>query len=89
MALTNNSSSSAVDVENLTFSYKRHGVINLESINMHVPRGTIYGLLGPSGCGKTTLLRCIVGRLKPRCGNVNVFGYRPGIIIDCKHALET
>lgn len=76
MALTN---SSAVDVENLTFSYTRHGS-NLESINMHVPRGTIYGLLGPSGCGKTTLLRCIVGRLKPRCGNVNVFGYRPGML---------
>ena len=75
MALTN---SSAVDVENLTFAYKRHG-LNLESINMHVPRGTIYGLLGPSGCGKTTLLRCIVGRLKPRCGNVTVFGYRPGM----------
>lgn len=45
---------------------------------MHVPRGTIYGLLGPSGCGKTTLLRCIVGRLKPRCGSVAVFGYQPG-----------
>ncbi|KPM02604.1 ABC transporter sub-family A-like protein 2 [Sarcoptes scabiei] len=69
--------SSAVDVENLSFSYKRHAS-NLESINMHVPRGTIYGLLGPSGCGKTTLLRCIVGRLKPRCGSVAVFGYQPG-----------
>lgn len=70
--------SSAVDIENLIFSYKRHG-LNLENINMHVPRGTIYGLLGPSGCGKTTLLRCIVGRLKPRSGGVAVFGYRPGL----------
>ncbi|KAL1467461.1 hypothetical protein MTO96_042163, partial [Rhipicephalus appendiculatus] len=37
-----------------------------------------YGLLGPSGCGKTTLLRCIVGRLKPRHGSVHVFGHKPG-----------
>ena len=36
-----------------------------------------YGLLGPSGCGKTTLLRCIVGRIKPQQGHVRVFGYQP------------
>lgn len=36
-----------------------------------------YGLLGPSGCGKTTLLRCIVGRMKPHQGYVRVFGYQP------------
>ena len=66
-----------VQVENLTFSYSRRSR-NLENINMLVPRGTIYGLLGPSGCCKTTLLRCIVGRLKPRHGTVLVFGYKPG-----------
>ena len=36
-----------------------------------------YGLLGPSGCGKTTLLRCIVGRIKPEQGHVRVFGHEP------------
>lgn len=36
-----------------------------------------YGLLGPSGCGKTTMLRCIVGRVKPKSGLVRVFGYKP------------
>lgn len=34
-------------------------------------------MLGPSGCGKTTLLRCIVGRIKPKQGYVKVFGYQP------------
>lgn len=67
----------AVQVENLSFSYTRNGT-NLENINMVVPRGAIYGLLGPSGCCKTTLLRIIVGRLKPKAGHVFVFGYRPG-----------
>ena len=36
-----------------------------------------YGLLGPSGCGKTTLLRCIVGRLSPNSGLVEVFDEKP------------
>uniref|UniRef100_A0A1I8GMR1 ABC transporter domain-containing protein n=1 Tax=Macrostomum lignano TaxID=282301 RepID=A0A1I8GMR1_9PLAT len=37
-----------------------------------------YGLLGPSGCGKTTLLKCIVGRLRPDSGLIRVMGQRPG-----------
>lgn len=49
----------------------------LHDINVTVPEGSIYGLLGPSGCGKTTMLRCVVGRIKPRSGYVRVFGYQP------------
>lgn len=49
----------------------------LYNINVTVPEGSIYGLLGPSGCGKTTMLRCVVGRIKPKSGDVRVFGYRP------------
>lgn len=35
-------------------------------------------MLGPSGCGKTTLLRCIIGRLPLKSGEVIVYGKRPG-----------
>lgn len=49
----------------------------LHNINLNVPEGSIYGLLGPSGCGKTTMLRCVVGRIKPKSGYVRVFGYEP------------
>lgn len=49
----------------------------LHDINVTVPEGSIYGLLGPSGCGKTTMLRCVVGRIKPKSGQVRVFGYQP------------
>lgn len=70
----------AVDVRGLRVSYGRgkSAVETLRGIELGLPEGKIYGLLGPSGCGKTTLLRCIVGRLKPRQGSVHVFGCRPG-----------
>lgn len=47
----------------------------LKSINLNVPYGSIFGLLGPSSCGKTTLLRCLVGLLKPDTGSIRLFGH--------------
>ncbi|CAG2107354.1 unnamed protein product, partial [Medioppia subpectinata] len=67
-----------VVVQNLCFGYNRSGKPEIQDANLCVPRGVIYGLLGPSGCGKTTLLRCIIGRLKPRKGLVRVFDTQPG-----------
>ncbi|XP_064485038.1 ABC transporter G family member 20-like isoform X3 [Ornithodoros turicata] len=70
----------AVDIRGLRISYGRgnNAVETLRGIDLTLPEGKIYGLLGPSGCGKTTLLRCVVGRLKPRHGKVLVFGQKPG-----------
>lgn len=45
----------------------------LKSVNLNVPTGSIFGLLGPSSCGKTTLLRCLVGLLKPSSGSISLF----------------
>jgi ABC-type multidrug transport system ATPase subunit len=50
----------------------------LKTLYFHQNFELSYGLLGPSGCGKTTLLRCIVGRLKPISGYIKVFGSIPG-----------
>lgn len=47
----------------------------LKSISLNVPYGSIFGLLGPSSCGKTTLLRCLVGLLKPDSGSIRLFGH--------------
>lgn len=65
-------SSTMLQLDNLGFAYKSKPV--LESINVHLEAGKIYGLLGPSGHGKTTLLRLILGRLKATTGSIRMFG---------------
>jgi len=50
----------------------------LDSLNMTVRRGDIYGLLGASGCGKTSLLSVLVGRRVVDSGRVTVMGGEPG-----------
>jgi ABC-2 type transport system ATP-binding protein len=49
----------------------------LQGVNLTVDRGQLFGLVGPSGCGKTTLVRLIVGLLKPTSGTVHVAGVDP------------
>uniref|UniRef100_A0A146LDF7 ABC transporter G family member 20 n=3 Tax=Lygus hesperus TaxID=30085 RepID=A0A146LDF7_LYGHE len=61
-----------------TYGTKSNKHIILDSLNMTVPKGCIYGLLGASGCGKTTLLSCIVGRRRLNSGEIWVLGGQPG-----------
>lgn len=51
--------------------------IAVQSLNMQVPRGTIFGFIGPSGCGKTTTVRLLTGYYKPTSGEVMVLGKTP------------
>ncbi|MGD6809988.1 MAG: ABC transporter ATP-binding protein [Candidatus Bathyarchaeia archaeon] len=60
-----------VEVSDLEFSYK-NGKIVLEKIHMAVGANELLTILGPNGVGKTTLLKCINGLLKSRCGTVMV-----------------
>jgi ABC-2 type transport system ATP-binding protein len=46
----------------------------VDSVNLRVEEGVIFGLLGPNGAGKTTTIRMILGLLKPSSGYVRVFG---------------
>ncbi len=47
----------------------------IQSLDLEVEKGTIYGFLGPNGCGKTTAIRMLTGLLKPTSGEVEVLGY--------------
>ncbi|MHB8632478.1 MAG: ABC transporter ATP-binding protein [Thermoplasmatota archaeon] len=46
----------------------------LKGVNLDAPAGDIVALIGPSGCGKTTLLRCILGELRPDRGRIFIDG---------------
>jgi ABC-2 type transport system ATP-binding protein len=48
--------------------------VAVDRIDLHVPRGELFGFLGPNGAGKTTTLRMIAGILRPTEGDVWIGG---------------
>jgi ABC-2 type transport system ATP-binding protein len=58
---------------------KRFGALTaIDSLDLTIPKGMIFGLLGPNGAGKTTLLRMIMGLIPPSSGAITLFErYRP------------
>ncbi len=55
---------------------RRFGDIEaVDSIDLRIPRGEIYGFLGPNGAGKTTLVRMLITLLMPSDGSASVAGY--------------
>ena len=61
-----------VELRGVTFGYGTMPAV--ENINLHMHRGQFAGLVGPSGAGKTTILRLMLGLLKPTRGTVFVEG---------------
>ncbi|MDR0584781.1 MAG: ABC transporter ATP-binding protein [Treponema sp.] len=57
-----------LEVRNLVHVFNKQEV--LHSINFSVKDGEFLSILGPSGCGKTTILRILIGLLKPTSGTV-------------------
>src|SRR4030095_12317161 len=58
---------------------KRFGdVLAVDSINLRVKQGEIYGFLGLNGAGKTTTIRALLGMIHPSAGNVTVLGHAVG-----------
>src|SRR6185503_20393399 len=49
----------------------------VDSLNMYVPKGSIFGFIGPSGCGKTTTVRLLAGIHEPTSGEAIVLGKNP------------
>lgn len=47
----------------------------LDSLELRVPRGVVYGLLGPNGAGKTTAIRILATLLRPDAGRAAVLGF--------------
>lgn len=61
-----------IETHNLT---KRYGkTLSVNTLNMKVPPGAVYGFLGPNGAGKSTTLKMILGLVKPTAGAITLFG---------------
>lgn len=59
-----------VRFENITFHYGDKCI--LKNFSLSVEESQIMCLVGPSGCGKTTLVRCLLGFIKPETGSIYV-----------------
>jgi ABC-2 type transport system ATP-binding protein len=68
------SSESAVATRALTKRY--HDVLAVDTLDLDVRRGEIYGFLGRNGAGKTTTIRMLLGLIRPTGGDVEVLGKR-------------
>jgi phospholipid/cholesterol/gamma-HCH transport system ATP-binding protein len=63
-----------VEIRDVSFGYDAARPV-LRDIDLEIPRGAVVGIMGQSGCGKTTLLRMIMGALRPSAGSVQVLGH--------------
>ncbi|MCJ7582146.1 MAG: ATP-binding cassette domain-containing protein [Candidatus Aminicenantes bacterium] len=66
----------AISTKNLTRKFGELTAVN--SVNLDVPQGSVYGFLGPNGAGKTTTIRLLLGLIRLHAGHIQVFG-RPFI----------
>jgi len=61
-----------IRLTNLTKTYG--SFVAVDKLDLHVPRGELFGFLGPNGAGKTTTLRMIAGILRPTSGRITLGG---------------
>ncbi len=63
-----------IETKNLTKAYA--GFTAVSEVNLHIPKGTVYGFLGPNGAGKSTTMKMFLGLTKPTGGSFVIDGKR-------------
>jgi len=64
-----------IQIKNLTKYYGKHLALN--SVDLEVEQGEVFGFIGPNGAGKTTTLRILLGLLRKDAGEVSLLGGDP------------
>ncbi|HYM66806.1 MAG TPA: ABC transporter ATP-binding protein [Patescibacteria group bacterium] len=62
----------AIQTAALTKAFGRQRA--LDSVNLVVEEGSVFGFLGPNGAGKTTMVRLLTGLARPTSGSVQILG---------------
>ncbi|MFF9560105.1 ABC transporter ATP-binding protein [Streptomyces albus] len=65
--------SAVISTRGLTKRY-RGGQLAVDTLDLTVPRGSVFGFLGPNGSGKTTTIRMLLGLIEPTGGTAHVLG---------------
>ena len=63
-----------IETKNLTKSYADFTAVS--NVNLHIPKGTVYGFLGPNGAGKSTAMKMFLGLTKQTSGSFVIDGKR-------------
>ena len=53
-------------------------VVALDSLDLEVRSGEVFGFLGPNGSGKTTTIRLLLGLIRPTRGSATILGIPVG-----------
>ena len=63
---------SIIQIQNVWFAY--NGKTVLQDVSLNIQRGDFIAMIGPNGGGKTTLLKLMLGLLRPDQGSIKVLG---------------
>lgn len=73
-SVTGTTSGNAIVVDNVGYAYGPRTPTVLRDYSVTVAKGSVFAILGPNGRGKTTLLKLLLGALKPQQGKIQVHG---------------
>jgi zinc transport system ATP-binding protein len=67
-----------IDIKNVSFSYGHAPV--LQDISLQIHEEEFFGIIGPNAAGKSSLLKLILGLVRPNFGDIKVLDNRPEVV---------
>ncbi len=61
---------SVLQIKDLTKIYSN--ITAVDSLNLSVEKGEVFGFLGPNGAGKTTTIKSMTGMIRPTRGDIRI-----------------